>query len=144
MPTCDFCHLDKPKGKTYVKYTGWETEQHTANLLVARVTTHRYTNFERHEFFVCNSCAGKRWLIVEGIFAALALVIAMFMGPAFRANPTKAGLWVFAISFFIFFILFSPLFLNFGSQFTARLKKQQRGVTVFSEDEYRNMTKTKN
>ena len=144
MTTCDFCHLDKPKGKGYVKYTGWETEQHTANLLVARVTTHRYTNFEKHEFFVCNRCAGKRWLIVQGILAVLALALALLVGPAFKTNPTRAGLWTFAISFFIFFILFSPLFLNFGNQFTARLKKQQRGVTVFSEDEYRNMTKTKN
>jgi uncharacterized membrane protein len=144
MPTCDFCHQEKPKGKTYVKYTGWETDQHTANLLVARVTTHRYTNFERHEFFVCNGCAGKRWLIVEGIFAVLALILALFIGPAFRDDPTKAGIWTFAISFLIFFILFSPLFLNFGSKFTTRLKKGNRGIEVFSEADYKNMTKTKN
>jgi hypothetical protein len=144
MPTCEFCHQEKPKGKTYVKYTAWETEQHTANLLVARVTTHRYTNFERHEFFVCNGCAGKRWLIVEGIFAALAAILALFIGPAFRDDPTKAGVWTFAISFFIFFILFSPLFLNFGSQFITRLKKANRGIEVFSEGDYKNMTKTKN
>ena len=144
MPACDLCHLEKPAGKPYVLYTAWQVDQHSTELLVARVTSRTYTNFIRHDFLVCNDCFTKRWLTVLGIFAGLALIIALLMAPAFKAASTKAGIWVFGITFFLFFILFGPLFLNFKSTFITRLKKQKRGVEVFSEADYRNMTRSRN
>jgi hypothetical protein len=144
MSTCDFCHLEKSTGKPYVLYTAWEMDAHTTELLVARVTRHTYSNFVRHDFFVCKYCSSKRWLAVLGVLAGLALIIALLMSPAFGTASTKAGTWVFGISFFLFFILFGPLFLNFKSIFITRLKKQNRGVEVFSEADYRSMTRSRN
>ncbi len=141
MPTCDFCNLDKPGGKTYVKYSTWLGDEQITNFVIAKVSEGSYTNLAKHEFFVCHGCAAQRWAIVLGIFAALASILTWFMSLGFRDNPIRAGIWTFGISFFLFLILFGPLFLNFGRKFKARLKKGNRLVEVFSESEYRAKTK---
>jgi hypothetical protein len=143
MPTCDFCHRDQPFGKRYTLYSTWYGDPTTANFVIAPAPDGSWTNFVKHEFFVCHACAVKRWAVVLGVSFAVSLAIAWVMSFGFPSNQLRAELWTFGIALALLLVLVGSLFLNFGRKFKARLKKGNPFAEVYSENDYRAMTKVK-
>ncbi len=161
MALCVVCKREKARGEKQYAYTGkylWSSESTTMNPVgpfsTTTVSKTAYTDFMKHELFVCSDCNRKESILMKLILIPTLLLAACSGAVALIMNDTTTGAWLCGGSFAIFFLGCGILWILqdvvFKIDIDGIIKKEailqrsvngETGINAFSESEYNGMLK---
>ncbi len=162
MAICVVCKQEKNNGKKRYAYTGkqlWSSESTTMNAVgpfaSTTVSKTAYTDFMKHEFFVCSSCNRKENLLLKLILAP-ALLLAACSGVAGLIMKGSTAAWLCGVSLglpilagLVAWLLVDAVFkINIDEALKEAARAQRiheessaTGINAFTENEYNDMSK---
>jgi hypothetical protein len=164
MTICVVCKREKSKGETKYAYTGkhlWSSESTTMNpvgpFASTTVSKRAYTDFVKHEVFVCNDCSRKENRLLK-LALVPALLLAACSGIAALMMPnTTTGEWLCGASVGlpilgggVAWVLIDVVFKVDVDEILKDAARKQRmleessatGINAFTESEYNDLSKT--
>ncbi len=163
MAICVVCKREKNRGEKRSAYTGkhlWSSESTTMNAVgpfeSTTVSKTTYTDFMKHEFFVCSGCIGRQDILLKLILAPAFLLAACSGIAALLKANTTVGEWLCGASLglpilagLVAWLLVDVVFKINIDEVLKEAARTQRvcaessatGINAFTESEYNSMSK---